>query len=400
MAYDYIIVGAGIAGLTAANRLADSGKKVLILDKKPHIGGQCFDYKMPDTNFKIHQYGPHIFHTDNELVLDYIKSFGDHLDFGYSHEVLANDGVRNFNFPVSYLTLDQLVEHNYVDKMLVDKLKYYAEKSGLERITISELMKLNELKPLANLIYSMFFKEYTKKQWGKYSKLVEKNVFERVPIHLKYKTTYFPDSHKVALPQNTYFDLFVKLVSNKNIDINLSCDALDAICFDFDRGSITFNNEERFKGKVIFTGSIDDIFKRYDPSSYTELPYRSIKFSLNEKPTRNLSSVVNFCDNLSQCTRETDFSYWSNITQVRPTTYVLTEQPINFSLKHSSIVYDRLYPISNELYQSQYQEMRHELETTFRDRIFLLGRCGTYTYLDMDKAILQALTLANQLKGN
>ena len=269
--FDYLIVGAGITGITAASILArDRGCKVLIVEKRSHIGGNCYDC-INEHGILIHQYGPHIFHTQHQDVWDYLSQFTCWLD--YVHYVKAFVNGRYLSFPININTLEQLFGTGFSE----ESAKAYFQK---EKIDISEIRNAEDMvvSRMGKTIYDIFFKNYTKKQWGIDGKDLAPEVTARIPVRFNRDNRFFGNELQ-GMPEQGYTWMFENMLSHQKIQILTETDYRQ-ISRDINYGT------------MIFTGPIDEFFDY----RYGSLPYRGIHFDFQTMDQEHLlpCAVVNY----------------------------------------------------------------------------------------------------------
>ncbi len=370
--FDYIIVGGGFAGSVLAERIANElDKKVLIIEKRNHIGGNCYDERVE--NILVHKYGPHLFHTDFKEVWEYLSNFTE-WDI-YHHKVLAFIDGKKVPIPFNFNTLYEVFPNEFAKRLEKKLLENYEYNS---KVPILELKKSDDkdLKFLADFIYEKIFVNYTAKQWGMRPEEIDGSVTARVPVFIGRDDRYFNDKYQ-GVPKEGYTKLFQNMLNNPNIKIMLNTDFKEVIKLEDKK--ICFLNQE-FKGKLIFTGMIDELFDY----KFGELPYRSVdmKFEIIEKEYFQKTATINYPNNYD-FTRITEFKHIHPIETNK--TVILKEYPQEY-IKNQNTPY---YPIFTEENQEKYNKY-FEYSKVF-ENIILVGRLAEYKYYDMDDIIKRAL---------
>jgi UDP-galactopyranose mutase len=373
--FNYIIIGAGFAGSVIAERIANVlNEKVLIIEKRDHIGGNCYDYK--DKNgILIHKYGPHLFHTDYKEIFDYLSNFTDwHI---YHHKVLAFiDGKKvpiPFNLNTLYMVFPEILARRIEEKLL-NRYPYNS------KVPILDLKKEEDedLKLLANYIYEKVFLNYTAKQWGLKPEDIDPEVTGRVPIYISRDERYFTDRYQ-AVPVEGYTKIFERMLNHPNIKLMLNTDFKEVMEIDLENKKIYFLGQE-FKGKVIFTGMIDELFEY----KFGALPYRSLdlKFKALERDYFQEATVVNY-PNDYDFTRITEFKHIHPVESKK--TVILKEYPKAYQAGKDIPYYPVFKEESKELY-NKYRKLSDGFEN-----LILAGRLADYRYYDMDDIVKRAL---------
>jgi len=373
--FDFIVVGAGFAGTVIAERIANVlNKKVLIIEKRDHIGGNCYDYRNKD-GIIIHKYGPHLFHTDYKEVWDYLSKFTE-WDL-YQHKVLAFIDGKKVPIPFNLNTIDQLFPQNLARTLQRKLLKRYSYDS---QVSILELLKEQDedLQFLAKYIYEKLFKNYTAKQWNMKPEEIDSTVTARVPIYINRDDRYFRDKYQ-GVPKEGYTKIFKRMLKTRNIKILLNTDFKEVLKFDIINKKIYFCNQE-FRGKIIFTGPIDELFNY----RFGELSYRSLDFQLEtlEMEFYQEVAVVNYPNNYD-FTRITEFKHIHPVKTEK--TVILKEYPKAYK-SGKDIPY---YPVLTKANLEKYNAYK-ELAKKFNNLV-LVGRLAEYKYYDMDDIIKRAL---------
>ena len=370
--FDYIVVGVGFAGSVLAERIANVlNKKVLIIEKRNHIGGNCYDERIE--NILIHKYGPHLFHTDFKEVWEYLSNFTE-WDI-YHHKVLAFIDGKKVPIPFNFNTLYEVFPNELakiIEKKLFEKYEYNS------KVPILELKKSNDkdLRFLADFIYEKIFVNYTAKQWDKKPEEINSEVTARVPVFIGKDDRYFNDKYQ-AVPKEGYTKLFQNMLNHPNIKIMLNTDFKEVIKIKDKK--IYFLNQE-FKGKLIFTGMIDELFDY----KFGGLPYRSVdmKFEKIEKEYYQEVATVNYPNNYD-FTRITEFKHIHPIKTDK--TVILKEYPQKY-IKNKNTPYYPIFTKENQEKYDKYLEYSKKFEN-----IVLVGRLGEYKYYDMDDIVKRAL---------
>ena len=382
---DILIVGAGYAGAVAARALADRGKRVLVLERRPHVGGNAYD-RLDSAGVLIHQYGPHIFHTNDKRVFDWLSRFTRWRD--YQHRVVANlpdgEGGR-MTFPVPFnLTSLETAFGPEAGRRLGEKLTaaYGAEK----KVTILELRQSGdpEIRQVADYVYEHVFVHYTMKQWGQTPEEIDPNTTARVPVFLSRDDRYFQDRYQ-GMPLEGYTPMFEKMLDHPNITVELGADALERLDLS---GDVLRLDGEPFPGQVIYTGQADELFGfRFGP-----LPYRTLDFRFETLPRDDFQGygTVNYTVD-QDFTRITEFKHLTG--QVKPgATTIVREYSRSYTGAAGEIPYYAIInPDNNALYA------RYRAEADRFPNLHLLGRLAEYKYYNMDAIAGRALDLAERL---
>ena len=316
MNYKYIVVGAGLAGITIAERIANElNEQVLIIEKRRHIGGNVYDC-YDEHGILIHKYGPHIFHTNNKKVWDYLSQFTAWKE--YQHKVLGYLDGQFVPIPFNLNTMDRL----FPSSMAIEYANKLIQTFGYGvKVPILELNKTEDaqLKQLAQYVYNKVFLNYTTKQWGTSPDKVDGAVTARVPIHISKDDRYFQDTYQ-GMPFHGYTKMVENILKSNKIKIMLQTDFKEIAQFDEDRIRILGNT---FNGKVVYTGNIDEFFGY----AFGKLEYRSTKFDFEHMQEQNHQPVatVNYPNNYD-FTRITEFKHMTGQKNAYGTT-ILREYP-------------------------------------------------------------------------
>ena len=379
MSYDFIIVGAGIAGITMAEQAANMlNKKVLLIDKREHIGGNCYDY-YNDDGILVHKYGPHIFHTNNTKVYNYLSLYTTWIS--YNHKVLGKIGDSLVPIPFNLISIDKCLPDiaNKVKSVLLEEYEVN------QKVPILEMKKSQNpvIARLAHYVYENVFLHYTQKMWGLTPEQLDESVTSRVPVMVSYDCRYFQDTYQ-GIPREGYTQMFENMLSNHNINILLEKDYHDILTIDYDNKEI-YLYDERFDGEVIFTGMIDEFFEyRYGP-----LPYRAMVFmdetSNQERFQEN--ATINY-PNDYHFTRITEYKYLTGQVSEKTTVQFEFPEEYDYTKKDANVP---SYPIpqkKNEELYYKYRLLADEFEN-----VTFIGRLAEYKYMNMDVVVEKVLNL-------
>ena len=365
---EIIIVGAGISGATLAERYAKLlGKKVLVIEKRDHIGGNCYDY-FDEAGILVSKYGAHLFHTNFEDIWRYIHTFSDFIP--YEHRVLASVDGHLVPIPVNITTVNMLFdlhiqnEEEMNDWLAKNQVKNGNPKNGQEAA----------LARVGPVLYEKMFKNYTKKQWDKYPEELDAEVLNRIPVRNNFDDRYFSDTHQ-GQPKNGYTKLFEKMLDHPNITVKLNTDYF--LVRD------TLGTPE----KLFYTGPIDQFFD-YKYSTSEKLEYRSINFVFETYDCERFqqNSVINY-PNEFDFTRIVEYKYFTG--QHHPKTTISKE----FSVDYVPGKNEPYYPVPNPKNQEIYAKYQHEAKGLEETGIYFVGRLANYKYFNMDQAFKNALDL-------
>ena len=274
-----LIIGAGISGITAGRILAENGWSVTILEKRSHIGGNCYDYY--ENGILIHKYGPHLFHTRLPDVAEFVCRFSEFFD--YEHRVLGEIDHKLVPIPFNFKSIDSLFPENEATALKTLLKEKYPEGNN---VPIMELRRHPDKKvqDLAEFVFRKVFYGYSKKQWGKNPEELDPSVLGRVPVRMSYDDRYFNDSFQ-QMPAGGYTEMLRRMLSHENISIRLNCDGMEHLSL---RDGRVWLDDEMFDGEVIYTGCIEALLGR----ELGSLPYRSLSFAIEERNVRQAQPVV------------------------------------------------------------------------------------------------------------
>jgi len=363
---DILIVGAGISGATLAERYANIGKKVLIIEKRDHIAGNCFDY-LDENGILTSKYGAHLFHTNEKDVWEYVNRFGEW--YPWEHRVVARVDDKTVPIPVNITTVNTLFGTNISTeeemKQWLDnnRVEFSPAKNGEEAV-------LNRVGPV---LYEKMFKHYTKKQWDKYPAQLHASVLERIPVRTNYDDRYFSDEFQ-ALPKGGYTKIFEQMLDHPNITVLLNTDYFDV--------------KDQYTGyeKLFYTGPVDRFFEF--KKELDKLEYRSINFVTEHLDQEYFqeTSVVNYPGNEVDFTRIVEYKHFGN--QKSAKTSIVKEYTVDDG--------EPYYPVPNEKNQLIYEKYKEEADKL--TDVYFVGRLANYKYFNMDQAFKNALDLFSSLE--
>ncbi|HLW19974.1 MAG TPA: UDP-galactopyranose mutase [Cyclobacteriaceae bacterium] len=362
-----VIIGAGISGAVLAEGYASLGKKVLVIEKRDHIAGNCYDY-IDDNGILVSKYGAHLFHTNYEDVWAYVNRFATW--YKWEHRVLANVEGKTVPIPVNIQTVNQLFDMNITseEEMIkwLDNNRPYIEapKNGEEAA----------LARVGPVLYDKMFKHYTKKQWDKYPEELDAAVLNRIPVRTNFDDRYFSDKYQ-ALPEGGYTRLFARIFDHPNITIKLNTDYFDV------------KDQMEKPEKLFYTGPIDRYFE-FKHSLEEKLEYRSIQFvseTINQEFFQE-NSVVNYPGTEVDFTRIIEYKHFGN--QKSDKTTIVKEYTVDGG--------EPYYPILNERNRRIYEKYNQEAQKL--TDVYFVGRLANYKYFNMDEAFKNALDLFESLK--
>ena len=383
--YDCLIVGAGMAGAVAARELAEQGgQKVLVLERRNHVGGNMYD-RFDERGVLIHQYGPHIFHTNSKRVFDYLSRFTRWRL--YEHQVVANipDGEGRLEYPVPFnlVSLRTAFPPEQAEKLEEKLVAAYGRE---KKVTILQLRQAPdpELAALADYVYDHVFVRYTMKQWGRTPEEIDPATTARVPVFLSEDCRYFQDEYQ-GMPLEGYTPLFLSLLDHPNITVELNTDAGQRLRLEGERVLL---DGEAFSGTVIYTGAADELFA----CRYGRLPYRTLDFAFESYPVDFWQShgTVNYTVD-QDYTRITEFKYLTG-QDLPGTTTIMKEYSRAYTGAAGEVPY---YAVINGESNALYARYK-----ALADRIpnfHLLGRLAEYKYYNMDAIAARALELCDSL---
>ena len=376
--FDVVIIGAGMAGAVLAERFAAHGKKVLVIERRQHVAGNCYD-ELDANGILIHKYGPHLFHTDDAQIWEYLSRFTQwHL---YFHRVKAVIDGKPVPIPFNFNTLREVFPASLADKLEAALLKNFVYG---KKVPILELKKSADadLQFLADFVYEKIFLHYSEKQWGLSPEKIDGAVTARVPIFVGRDDRYFNDRFQ-AVPARGYTRLIANMLDHKNIKLLLNTDFHEVMEL---RGDFIYLFRKRFKGRLIYTGQLDELFNK----KFGTLSYRSIdmKFETVDAENFQAAPVVNYPNNY-------DFTRITEFKQIHPAQTPRTTILKEFPQEYVAGKNEPYYPIFTDEARATYKKYSAEL-AKFKN-ITAVGRLAEYRYYDIDDVIKRALEVFAEL---
>lgn len=361
-AYDWLVVGAGFAGSVMAERLADAGESVLVIDRRTHIGGNAYDH-LDAAGILIHRYGPHIFHTNAPEVFRYLSRFTAWRP--YEHRVLAEVEGRLLPIPINLDTVNRLyglsLDSAALEAWFADQAEPIKDVRTSEDVVVSKV---------GRDLYEKFFRGYTRKQWGLDPSQLDRSVTARVPVRTNRDDRYFTDQFQF-MPAQGYTRMFSRLLSHPRISVRLGLEYREAV------------KAVRY-GRLVFTGPIDEFFD----FRFGRLPYRSLRFAhvTFDQPWKQPVATLNY-PQTQDYTRVSEYKHMTG--QQHPKTTLTYEYP--------SADGDPYYPVPRPQNAELYK--RYEALAQARPEVVFVGRLATYRYLNMDQVVAQALATFARVSG-
>lgn len=362
--YDYLIVGAGLAGSTLAYLLNQADFKVKVIDKRNVVAGNC--YTEEKDGIDIHVYGPHIFHTSNEEVWEFVNHFTRFNNFINTPMAIASDG-NIYNMPFNMNTFSKIWPDVKTPAEAIIKIQEEINKSGIHYISNLEEQAINMV---GTTIYNLLVKGYTEKQWDKPCNMLSPDIIKRLPLRFTYNNNYFNDKYQ-GIPKYGYTNMIQNML--KGIEVELGVDYIE--------NREVLEQEARY---IIYTGRIDEYYN-YE---FGKLEYRSLRFVTMKHEISNYqgNAVINYTGNDPKYTRIIEHKHF-NPDKISNCTYITYEFP--------SKTGDPFYPLSDKDNIELYQKYKNKSDED--DKVIFAGRLGKYKYFDMDDVIEDCLKMANDI---
>jgi UDP-galactopyranose mutase len=361
----YCVVGAGFSGAVIGRALAEAGHQVLVVDERATIGGNCHSERDPETGVMVHVYGPHIFHTGDARVWDYVQKFGDWVP--YTHRVQAVAGGRVFSLPVNLLTINQFFDR----VMSPDEARAFIAAQA-EKIEEPRNFEEQALSMIGPDLYRAFFRGYTRKQWGLDPTELPASILKRLPVRFTYEDSYFAHPWQ-AMPRHGYTDVVKAILDAPGVELRLSTG---------------FEGLDETFAHVIYSGPIDRFF-RYE---FGRLGYRTLDFErFSHRGDFQGTAVLNYCDEDVPFTRITEHKHFAPWERDGIENSVLYRE-FSRSCDPNDIPY---YPIRQTNEEAMLRKYVSRAEST--PGVSFVGRLGSYRYLDMDVTIAEALAASDRM---
>ena len=376
-----LIIGCGLTGGVIARCLAEKGKKITIWERRSHIGGNMYDY-MDSNGIRVHKYGPHVFHTNNPALMEYMQQFAEWVDFPIKCQVYM---LEKFTpSPFNFQTIDDFYSKEDAE-ILKSELKQ--EYPGRSKVTIVELLESKNLavRKYAEFLFQHDYSLYTAKQWGIKPDEIHPSVLKRVPVLLSYENGYFDDKWQ-KVPSNGYSEWFNQLLSHPSIKVHLNVNTADRLEI--------INDDIYIDGiknqiPVVYTGALDELLgEKYGP-----LPYRSLHFEWQTKDMSYFQKapLVAYPE-AEGFTRITEYSHFPQ-KEVQAVTSIALEYPLQYQ---SGEKIEPYYPILNDSNEALYKKYKAQADTV--KNLVYCGRLADYKYYNMDQALERALYVAKQIE--
>lgn len=358
----FLCVGAGFSCAVIARELAQAGHHITVIDQRNHVAGNCHTERDAETNVMVHVYGPHIFHTDNETVWQYLQQFAKFMP--YTNRVKAVSGEQVYSLPINLHTINQFYGKTFSPKQAREWVQTQSDQSIAEPQTFEE----QAMKFVGKDLYQAFFKGYTSKQWGVLPTELPASILKRLPVRFNYDDNYF--AHKFqGMPENGYTEIVANILQHDNISVKLNTAFDENMLPEYDH--------------VFWSAPLDAWFKH----SLGRLGYRTLDFeTLRDEGDFQGNAVINYCDESVPYTRITEhkhFSPWENHEKT------ICYKEYSRACEENDIPYYPIRLAKDQALLSQYEALANEAKG-----VSFVGRLGTYRYLDMDVTIAEALKTA------
>ena len=372
---DFLIVGAGLYGCVLAERIANILKKeVVIIERRDHIGGNCYSEIDKKTGIEFHKYGTHIFHTSNLNVWNYFQNFTKLNN--YHHQVLSKFNNKIYQMPINLETINSFFNKNFTPSEAEKFIKNISSKYKKFKYQSFEDKAKSQI---GTKLYEAFIKNYTKKQWGKNPNKLPSSIFNRLPLRFNYNEDYFKNSLIQGIPSEGYTQIFKNLTFNKRIKINYN--------FDY-----KINNDNEVKYSTIYTGPLDKLLNY----KFGSLEWRSLKFEKFYYDVNDYqgSSVINYPELKFRFTRIHEPKHLHpERNYLKNKTLIIKEFPVTNNS-------DPYYPINDTKNREISHQYKNYIKKKYSNKFMFGGRLSDYAYYDMDMTISAALKKFEYIKKN
>lgn len=373
-----VIAGAGFSGSYFARNLAEMGWDVKVVEKHDHVAGHVYDKVDEETGCMVHEFGPHIFHTDDEDIWSWVTRFAEFAPFSLKTQVFFESYQEWFVCSFGFHTIEQLFDEEKAAETIKRLKDNYP---GRETVTVPELLNSKDeyIKEFADILWAEDYRPYTAKQWGLEPTKVDPDILKRVPVYMSYFDKIHDDKYE-AVPVDGYTELFKNILDHENIELQLNTDALEHLEIK--------DNQAYYEGEktiFLFTGAIDDLFEyEFGPLNYRSLIFER-EITANDKNTQVGEPCVDiYPDEKYEFTRITNYGKLPIQNDIEYQISV-KEYPVQYELG-SGI--DRFYPVSTEEDKKKFAKYKEKADKI--DGLFLSGRLANYKYYDMDKSLIAA----------
>jgi len=371
---DLVVVGTGLFGLTVAERMAEQGRKVLMIDRRDHLGGNAYSETDPDTGIEVHRYGAHLFHTSNERVWEYVNRFTTFTS--YVHRVYTTHRGEVFPMPINLGTINQFFRSAYGPEAARALVREQAaELEGRRPANLDE----QGVSLIGRPLYEAFIQGYTAKQWQTDPRELPASIISRLPVRYTYDNRYFNDTHE-GLPTGGYTAWLERMADHPNIEVRLSTDF-------FDDAQPVSKKAVVGQVPVVYTGPVD----RYFEDAEGSLSWRTLDFEREVLPVGDFQGtpVMNYADTEVPFTRILEFRHFHPEREYTTDKTVIVREYSRFAERGDEPYYPVNTPADRERLKRYRELMADEPDVHFG------GRLGTYQYLDMHMAIGSALSMVD-----
>ncbi len=374
VAMDLLVVGSGFFGLTIAERAASAGKRVVVIDRRSHIGGNAYSEAEPETGIEVHRYGAHLFHTSNETVWEYVNRFTTFTN--YVHKVYSNFKDEVYPLPINLGTINQFFRAAYGPQQAREVIAKQAEEFDTKS---AQNLEEKGISLIGRPLYEAFIRDYTAKQWQTPTTDLPAEIISRLPVRYTYDNRYFNDTHE-GLPTDGYTAWLERMADHPNIEVRLDTDF-------FDESQPLNKRAVVGTVPVVYTGPVD----RYFDYAEGELGWRTLDFEQEVLPVGDFqgTSVMNYAGADVPYTRIHEFRHFHPEREYPTDKTVIMREFSRFATRDD----EPYYPVNTP--EDRDRLLKYRQLTEGENGVLFGGRLGTYQYLDMHMAIGSALTMYN-----